>query len=223
MLGKTFTVEALATLSGRPAAELEPILAGLARKEMLSLSADPLSPERGQYGFLQDMVRRVAYEMLSKHERRAKHLAARGDGRGRGRAGRGRRRPLPGGLPAPTRTPPTQTRSPHRAVAALRQAGLAGVVARGDARGAALLRAGGGVRDDALEQADLLEHAGMMARIGGRSDEGRAHFERAVELFEEQGATHPAARVSARLGEVMWDTGPAARGARSRWTPPSSS
>jgi tetratricopeptide (TPR) repeat protein len=47
----------------------------------------------------------------------------------------------------------------------------------------------------------------MMARVGGRSDEGRVHYERAVELFEQHGATHPAARVSARLGEVMWDTG----------------
>ena len=76
VLGKTFTVEALATLTGRTAGDLEPLLAGLARKEVLSLSADPLSPERGQYGFLQDLVRRVAYEMLSKHERRAKHLTA---------------------------------------------------------------------------------------------------------------------------------------------------
>ena len=32
---------------------------------------------------------------------------------------------------------------------------------------------------------------------------GMAHFERAMELFEEAGASHPRARVSARLGEVM--------------------
>ena len=43
---------------------------------MLSLQADPRSPERGQYAFLQDLVRRVAYETLSKKERKAKHLAA---------------------------------------------------------------------------------------------------------------------------------------------------
>ena len=36
----------------------------------------PASPEHGQYGFLQDLVRHVAYETLSKKERRARHLAA---------------------------------------------------------------------------------------------------------------------------------------------------
>ena len=40
------------------------------------MQADPRSPERGQYGFLQDLVRHVAYETLAKRERRAKHLAA---------------------------------------------------------------------------------------------------------------------------------------------------
>jgi tetratricopeptide (TPR) repeat protein len=46
-----------------------------------------------------------------------------------------------------------------------------------------------------------------MAREAGLSDDARIRFEEAVELFEAHGATHPAARVSARLGEVMWDTG----------------
>ena len=35
------------------------------RKEVLSLQSDPRSPEHGQYGFLQDLVRHVAYETLS--------------------------------------------------------------------------------------------------------------------------------------------------------------
>ena len=48
----------------------------LVRKEVLGLQSDPRSPEHGQYGFLQDLLRQVAYETLPKHERRAKHLAA---------------------------------------------------------------------------------------------------------------------------------------------------
>ena len=36
-----------------------------------TLQADPRSPERGQYGFLEDLLKRVAYETLSKKERRA--------------------------------------------------------------------------------------------------------------------------------------------------------
>src|SRR5207245_2160169 len=52
--------------------------ASLVRKEVLGLQADPRSPERGQYGFLQDLVKRVAYETLSKRERKVLHLAAAG-------------------------------------------------------------------------------------------------------------------------------------------------
>ena len=51
-------------VSGLADAELEPLLASLVRKEVLGVQADPRSPEHGQYGFLQDLVRHVAYETL---------------------------------------------------------------------------------------------------------------------------------------------------------------
>src|SRR5580765_8623450 len=57
VLGKTFTTQALAALSAVPAEALEPLLSGLVRKEGLGVQGDPRSPERGQYGFLQDLVR----------------------------------------------------------------------------------------------------------------------------------------------------------------------
>ena len=76
MLGKTFTKQALAALTGAPGAELEPILSSLARKEVFGVQADPRSPEHGQYGFLQDLLRKVAYETLAKADRKARHLAA---------------------------------------------------------------------------------------------------------------------------------------------------
>ena len=76
VLGKTFTRAALAALSGSTDGELEPLLSGLVRKEVLGVQSDPRSPERGQYGFLQDLVRHVAYETLSKRERKTRHLAA---------------------------------------------------------------------------------------------------------------------------------------------------
>src|SRR5713226_5006019 len=75
VLGKTFTREALAALAGADS-EIEPLLTALVRKEVLGVQADPRSPEHGQYGFLQDLVRHVAYETLSKRERRVRHLAA---------------------------------------------------------------------------------------------------------------------------------------------------
>jgi class 3 adenylate cyclase len=76
VLGKTFSKEALAALAGIAELELEGLLSALVRKEVLGVQADPRSPERGQYGFLQDLVKRVAYETLARRERKARHLAA---------------------------------------------------------------------------------------------------------------------------------------------------
>ncbi len=75
VLGKTFSVPSLAAVSGVLPSDIQPLLAELVRKEVLSVQADPRSPERGQYGFLQDLVKRVAYETLSKRDRKEKHLA----------------------------------------------------------------------------------------------------------------------------------------------------
>src|SRR3954471_24686395 len=76
VLGKTFTPAALAVLTGLDSSELEPLLATLVRREVLGLQCDPRSPEQGQYGFLQDLLRHVAYETLPRRDRRSKHLAA---------------------------------------------------------------------------------------------------------------------------------------------------
>ena len=76
VIGKTFSVRAIAALVGLPDNELEALLTSLVRKEVLGVQSDPRSPERGQYGFLQDLVRHVAYETLSKRERKTRHLDA---------------------------------------------------------------------------------------------------------------------------------------------------
>jgi len=76
VLGKTFMRPSLAALSGITEAELDPLLGELVRKEVFSLQADVRSPERGQYGFVQDLVRQVAYDTLSKKDRKSRHLAA---------------------------------------------------------------------------------------------------------------------------------------------------
>ncbi len=76
VLGKTFTKRGIEALTGSSEAELDRLLSSLIRKEVLYLQADARSPERGQYGFLQELLKRVAYDMLSKKERKAKHLAA---------------------------------------------------------------------------------------------------------------------------------------------------
>ena len=49
-------------------------LAELVRREVLTVSADPLSPERGSYRFAQQMLRQVAYDTLSRRDRKTRHL-----------------------------------------------------------------------------------------------------------------------------------------------------
>ncbi|HEU4528499.1 MAG TPA: adenylate/guanylate cyclase domain-containing protein [Actinomycetota bacterium] len=75
VLGRSFTLDALAAVSGVGRDVVEPLLRDLARKEFFQYDADPRSPERGQYGFVQAMIREVAYSTLSKAERRRRHLA----------------------------------------------------------------------------------------------------------------------------------------------------
>jgi class 3 adenylate cyclase len=76
VLGQTFTLAGLAAISGAGEAELEPRLKSLVRRELLVLDVDPRSPERGQYGFVQALIREVAYKMLARKDRKVRHLAA---------------------------------------------------------------------------------------------------------------------------------------------------
>jgi class 3 adenylate cyclase/tetratricopeptide (TPR) repeat protein len=75
VLGTTFPAEALLAVSGLDESAVRAGLAELLRREVLSVSADPLSPERGSYRFIQDMLRQVAYDTLSRRDRKTRHLA----------------------------------------------------------------------------------------------------------------------------------------------------
>lgn len=75
VLGTTFPAEAVAAVSGLDEAEASRVLADLLRREVFTVSADPLSPQRGNYGFAQEMLRQVAYDTLSRRDRKARHLA----------------------------------------------------------------------------------------------------------------------------------------------------
>ncbi|HEY6012738.1 MAG TPA: hypothetical protein VIU37_01980, partial [Candidatus Limnocylindrales bacterium] len=76
VLGQSFTLAGLAAVSGRSGAEIEPRLAALGKREILSIRSDPRSPERGQFAFVQALIREVAYNTLTKRDRRERHLAA---------------------------------------------------------------------------------------------------------------------------------------------------
>jgi class 3 adenylate cyclase/tetratricopeptide (TPR) repeat protein len=208
VLGKTFTTEALAALSGIDD-ELEPLLTSLVRKEVLGMQADVRSPEHGQYGFLQDLVRRVAYETLARRERRSKHLVA-----------------------AEYLATAFEEDEIVEVIAAHYLDALHAVpdaddapevkrkaretLARAGERAASLAAAGEGQRyfehaaelsDEPLEHASLLAHAGEMAgRTGDPETAGRL-LEESIELYEREGETHAAARAAGRLWRIQGFTG----------------
>ena len=74
VLGTTFTAEALLAISGNGEPTVRTALDELVRREVLTVSADPLSPEKGSYGFAQQMLQQVAYDTLSRRDRKARHL-----------------------------------------------------------------------------------------------------------------------------------------------------
>ena len=212
VLGKTFTKQGLTALTGMDAAALEPILASLLRKEVLSVQADPLSPERGQYAFLQDIVKRVAYETISRKERKAKHLATAEFLLSLPGSDEDEIVEVVAAAPASTRssrrpTRPTPAEIRDRAREMLVRAGERAASLAATAEAQRAFERAAELSDDALVQAELYERAGTMARTGARGEDAKACFERAIELYEGSDATHAAARVAARLAEVMWDLG----------------
>jgi tetratricopeptide (TPR) repeat protein len=76
VLGQSFSVAALGAVSGIDPKRLTPLLAGFVRRELLTINADPRSPERGHYTFMQALIREVAYNQLARKERKVRHLAA---------------------------------------------------------------------------------------------------------------------------------------------------
>ncbi len=76
VLGQSFTVDALMAMSGASADALAPRLAGLVRREILTVERDPRAPTRGHHAFVQSVLREVAFATLAKRERRARHLTA---------------------------------------------------------------------------------------------------------------------------------------------------
>jgi class 3 adenylate cyclase/tetratricopeptide (TPR) repeat protein len=211
VLGKMFTRQGLGALTGLAEGELESLLASLLRKEVFSIQADPRSPERGQYSFLQDIVRHVAYETISKRERKDKHLAAAQYLSTVWGAEEDEivevvaSHYLDAYHAAPGAPDAAEIRDTARAMLIRAAERAASLGANAEAQRA--FERALELTDDPLVQAELHERAGMMAVAGARADQAAERFERAIVLFESAGATHPAARVSAKLAEIVWDRG----------------
>ena len=211
VLGRTFTIPGLVAVSGMSAEELQPLLAALVRKEIVSLATDPTSPERGQYGFLQDLVRRVAYDTMSKRDRGLRHVAAAEYVSAIAGADDDdlieviaahlldayQASPdAPDADQLRARTRDAQVRAGER----VESLGANLAAQRYFERAATLT-------DDPVLQAELLERAGVMAVVGARPHAASDLWTQAKGLLEAAGLIHAAARVSARQAEVMWGQG----------------
>jgi len=74
VLGYSFTIDGLATINETDRAEVEARVAGLVRRELIEPVRDPRSPQRGQFHFLQTLIRDVALGRMSRETRRNRHL-----------------------------------------------------------------------------------------------------------------------------------------------------
>jgi predicted ATPase/class 3 adenylate cyclase len=211
VLGKTFTRGGLSALTGIAEPELDPLLTSLVRKELLSVQSDPRSPERGQYGFLQALVQRVAYERLSKKERKARHLTVAhyletswaGDEDEIVEVIASHLLDAYNEFPDADDAIDIKSKARDKLVRAGERA--ASLAALDEAE--RYFKQGSELADDTVTTAELLERASEPAGIAGRADESYRLLTEAIALFEAEGMAHAAARVSAKTADILWDRG----------------
>jgi tetratricopeptide (TPR) repeat protein len=205
VLGHVFAVSTLSAVTGQEASELERRLRGLVRRELVDLETDPASPERGQFKFMQSLIREVAYGTMGRRERRAQHLAvarhfeAVGDDE------------LAGALASHyLAAHAASDEGPESdAVAAQARLALRGAAERAAALGAhaqavAHLEQALSVTSDKREHADLLLAAAASAGMAAVED-ATDYAATAVDVYRELGDMVGAARASALHGRLLLD------------------
>jgi class 3 adenylate cyclase/tetratricopeptide (TPR) repeat protein len=217
VLGGTFPAEALAGISGRDVAEVRPLLEDLVRREVFAVRADPLSPQRGQYAFVQTLLRQVAYETLSRRERKARHLAvaehlARVFPDGGQEVSEVIAQHLVDALTAVPDDPDTPVLR-ERAVAALERAGersertgAPAAAGRAHIQAATLLEEAGGP-DAALRAAAIYERAGEALLVAVDIETAEARWRRAGELYARHDRSRDQARAELGVGRSLRRSG----------------
>jgi class 3 adenylate cyclase/tetratricopeptide (TPR) repeat protein len=207
VLGDSFPRQAVEAVTDADPALLDDLLASLVRKEVLTVRADKLSPERGNYAFTQSLIRSVAYDSLTRSERKARHVST---------AAHLRRAFADDGAEV-IEVIAAHLQDAYRAAGddfdaeQLRAQAVAAYIAAGDraesvgapaAAEAAYVTAMALSADEA-EQANLLERAGSMAGVIAFDDRARVHFEAAVAAHREFGRVVDAARVTEKLAGIV--------------------
>ena len=208
VLGQSFTMAGLGAISGKAAEVLEPRLKALVRRELFDLEIDPRSPERGQYRFVQSLIREVAYGTLAKRERRARHLAAAryfealGDDE------------LAGLLASHyvSAIDASAEGAESEAVAIQARLALSGAAERAATLGAhdqaiAYLRQAIVITEDAQERADLSFRAARSANAAARHEDAQALVRTGIDLARTAADPVAVGSGEALLGEILIDSG----------------
>ncbi|HEX8025400.1 MAG TPA: adenylate/guanylate cyclase domain-containing protein [Candidatus Limnocylindrales bacterium] len=204
VLGQSFTVGGLAAVTGLSPAEMEPRLRSLVRRELLTSVADPRSPERGQYAFVQALIREVAYNTLSKKDRKTRHLAAARWFESLGES------ELVGALAGHYLAAKSLASEGAEADALAAQARIALKAAgeRAESLGAsrqalAFFEQALEVTTDPAEEADVHRRAGAAATQASDYDAAERHYRRAIELHRSRSEREAAADMVAALGLAL--------------------
>ena len=205
VLGKSFTVAGLTAVSELSEKDVQPMLDALVRREILVLQTDPTSPERGQYGFVQAIVRTIAYETIGRRERKRLHLACAGHLDATG--GEELAEVIAAHYVDAFRLAPDDEGADEiREQAAqwlLRGAErAASLAAPGEAE--RLVMAATQLIDGDRARAEMLERAGLLALADSRTGDADSRFAESSALFEELDDPHGAARVNARRAEALF-------------------
>ena len=205
VIGKSFSERAVSAITAAQSADVESVLSALVSKDLLTIQSDPRSPERGQYVFVQDLVRSVAYGTLARRERKMRHLAVAAYLESAWSDEEEVAEVVASHLVEAHAADPDADDAADirdRARVALVHAGehAASLAAAESAQRyyeQALLLA------DAASEAELHSRAGDMAWMQGHVESARTHFARAVELFEAEGNLHSAAVALASVASTM--------------------
>ena len=204
VLGQSFTLAGLAAVSGLDEEDLASRLRSLVRREIFTIETDPRSPERGQYAFVQALIREVAYNALAKRDRKSRHLAAARffESLDTDEIAGG----LAGHYLAAYRN---SAEGPEAdAVAAQARIALKAAAQRAIALGShdqalTFLDQALAVTTNPAETADLLERAGDAAGAAGRHEAAEAHLRAAVEAQRSIGNRPAIAGAIAALGRAL--------------------
>ena len=206
VLGNSFTVGALGGVNSATAGELDSRLRQLVRRELLTVEADPRSPERGQYGFTQSLIREVAYSTLSRADRRDRHLAA-----ARYLEGVGSEE-LAGALAGhylsahqASAPGPEADAVAVQARLALRAAADRAAALGGHKQAAAFLDQALAVTTAPSERGSLLEAQALEYDLAGRYDESETSGKAAIDSYLSAGDAVAVARTRSVLGAVRID------------------